>query len=248
MKFLKSIVTIGIIVYLIALGYLYFFQRKILYLNTHKTVANNGFYLDNKVWVEVRNKNRGKAIIYFGGNAEDGWVNIDKLKSEFNDYAIFFLHYPGFGASKGTPSQDAIFNASLMLYDKIKNEFKDISVIGRSLGTGVAIYLSSKRDVKDLILITPYDSIAHIAKYRYPIFPIDLLIKDRFDSFKYAKDIKVKPTIILSETDKIVPHFSTKELIKNFKENPNVITIKGVNHINIVDSNELYIIEKDVLK
>jgi len=235
----NTAVAISILLYLIAIGYLYLFQRSILFVNRFKVKPKSGFYIDN-TWIETRDLNRSNAIIYFGGNAQNNWVDIDLLKKEFPNSAILFMHYRGYGASKDKPSQDAIFSDSLKLYYKIKDRYKTITTIGRSLGSGVAIYLASKRGVDNLIAITPYDSIANIAKLRYPIFPIDLLIKDRFDSFKYAQKVNVKPLIILAEDDNIVPHSSSKNLIKYFKTEPKVVTIDNTNHLDIINNQRMY--------
>jgi hypothetical protein len=49
------------------------------------------------------------ALIYFGGNAEDVSLDIPDLVDAFPGRSIFGLHYPGYGGSSGSPSQQAIF-------------------------------------------------------------------------------------------------------------------------------------------
>ncbi len=240
MKVVKTILLSILILYILALSYLYIFQRDLLFVRDHSVKRNQGFYLNKTTWIETREHNSSNALLYFGGNSEDNWIDINRLKEDFKNRDIFFMHYRGYNSSKGEPSESAIFSDALKLFDKVSKRYKNILVVGRSLGTGVAIYLASKREVNQLLLITPYDSIANIAKLRYPIFPIDLIMKDRFDSFIYAKDINLKPIIILSEKDTIVPHSSTKKLIKEFKYKPTIITIKDTNHTNIIYSKELF--------
>ena len=63
-------------------------------------------------------------------------------------------------------NEHAAFEDALALYDHVKKHHSNIVVIGRSLGTGVATYLASKRPLASLGLVNPYDSITHIASDR----------------------------------------------------------------------------------
>jgi hypothetical protein len=53
-----------------------------------------------------------------------------------------------------------------------------------SLGTGVATALAVTREVENVILVTPYDSIVSVAAERYPWAPVRWLIKDDYNSVK----------------------------------------------------------------
>lgn len=68
----------------------------------------------------------------------------------------------------GKASEKALFSDAIEKYDTLIQDYhidpKNIIVMGRSLGTGVATYLSSQRSVKKVILVTPYDSIESLAK------------------------------------------------------------------------------------
>src|SRR5262249_59170734 len=43
--------------------------------------------------------------------------------------------------------------------------------MGRSLGSGVAIYLATQRRLAGLVLVTPFDSITAVAQRHYPSYP-----------------------------------------------------------------------------
>ena len=87
-------------------------------------------------------------------------------------------------------------------------------MIGRSLGSGVASYLAANREVSKLVLITPYDSISNVAQSHYPVFPAKWLMKDKFESIKYAPSINSKVLILYVENDQVVPMIHTKNLLK----------------------------------
>src|ERR1700741_5261175 len=73
------------------------------------------------------------ALIYFGGNAEDVSQDIPDLADAFPDRAIYALHYPGYGGSSGSPSQKAIFAASLALFDRVHAEHQTWLLSGGAL-------------------------------------------------------------------------------------------------------------------
>ena len=47
---------------------------------------------------------------------------------------------------------------ALLLFDKVHARHPDVSVMGRGLGSGVAVRVASARAVERLILVTPYEA------------------------------------------------------------------------------------------
>lgn len=154
-------------------------------------------------------------IIYFGGNADNAKKFL-QFASENKNYDILTINYRGYGSSGGVSSQDAIFADALKIYDHFAKD-KDVVAIGRSLGSGVATYLASQREVKGLILITPYDSIYAMAKDKYPYLPIRLLLKHQFDSTAYIGNTSAQIGVIEVENDLVVPNKYTHNLIQYIK-------------------------------
>ena len=191
----------------------------------------DGVYLDNS---------SKKLIIYFGGNADDATDFIEVVK-DIKGFDIVAFNYRGNGLSEGTPSQKALYEDALVIYDKFAKD-KDIYVIGRSLGSGVATYLASKREVKKLFLITPYDSIENVAKEKYPIFPISLLLKYKFNSKNLIEKVKSPIVIFMIKGDKVVSNRSTKNLIKHIRSNYALKILEHTTHADIL-SNENFIKE-----
>jgi hypothetical protein len=84
-------------------------------------------------------------------------------------------------------------------------EPKRIFAFGRSLGSGVAVALAAQRPVARLILATPYDSLAAVAKRPYWYLPVDLLLKHRFDSTALAPALKQPLLCLIAERDEVIP-------------------------------------------
>ena len=157
------------------------------------------------------------ALIYFGGNAEDVSYSLPGLASAFPDHALYLLHYRGYGGSTGAPSEAALIADALALFDRVYAEHKNIMVVGRSLGSGVAVQLASQRPVARLVLVTPYDSIAEIAARQFPYFPVRWLLQDKFESSKLAPQITVPTLIIAAEHDEVISRASTDALFNSFR-------------------------------
>jgi len=241
-----------LLIYLLFLGYLYLFQRTILFHPTHERQSEKGFYLefpDGKIWIEVRNPGRENALIYFPGNSEHWWEDPDDLGRLLPDHTIYFPHYPGYGASEGIPSQDAFYSMADALYDRITPEHRAVDLVGRSLGSGIALRLAAYRPIRRLVLITPYDSIASLGAERYPFFPIHGIVKDPFESTRYASEVTAPTLIILAEDDRVIPHIHSRNLIRFFqKTEPKVIILPGTDHGNIIDSPEYPKLLRDFLE
>jgi uncharacterized protein len=83
-------------------------------------------------------------------------------------------------------------------------------VIGRSLGSGVAIRVASERRVERLLLVTPYDSLLKIAAGRFRYFPLTWLMLDKFESWRYAPKVTAPTQLIAAQYDEVIPLSSTE--------------------------------------
>src|SRR5262249_22796712 len=131
-------------------------------------------------------------VIYFGGNAEEvSWLLQESPR--LAPWALLLVNYRGYGLSDGRPSESALYNDAVALYDWVTarpdTDARRIVFVGRSLGTGVATYLASQRTVSGVVLVSPYDNLVEVARGVYPYLPVDGLMRYRFDSAARAKRI-----------------------------------------------------------
>lgn len=80
---------------------------------------------------------------------------------------------------------------------------QNIIIMGRSLGSGPAIYISSRYEIGFLVQISPFISIREVVKDTYG-YQTSLLIKDSFDNVARIKRVNGKVLIIHGADDKIV--------------------------------------------
>jgi pimeloyl-ACP methyl ester carboxylesterase len=176
------------------------------------------------------------AVLYFGGNGEDVTQSLPRLASAFPHAAIYALHYRGYGGSTGTPSEKHLVADGLLLFNAIYQEHRDITVIGRSLGSGVAIQVASLRPAARLVLVTPYNSIAELAAQQFKYLPIKWLLRDKYESWQFAPRIGVPTTIIAAERDRVIPMDSTLRLLSHFR--PGIATISVIRNAGHNDISE----------
>ena len=222
MKTFFSIILLLVVIYLLLAGAMFLFQRSLLYYpvphqegipREEVNFKNDGLNLHG--W--VLNKGKSKALVYFGGNSEAIQNNIVEFESMFKNYTVYLVHYRGYGKSEGSPTEAGLFSDALSTYDTLDPQYQAISIMGRSLGSGVAVYLASRRKTEKLILLTPYDSIAEVAQVHYPFIPARYVTRDRFESFRYAPDIVAPVLMVTAELDRVVPRERALKLRGFFK-------------------------------
>ena len=244
MKLALSIISVLAVIYLIALTLLYFFQRSLLFPAVgeatgidRETIVIKHNEVELHGW--VLNQGKSKAIIYFGGNAEQISNNIAMFEEVFEGHTVYLIDYRGYGRSNGEPTEQNLFADALHVYDQITPLYQSISAIGRSLGSGLGIYLAANRGLEKLVLLTPYDSIAEVAQSHYPMFPTRYLVRDKFESINRAADITVPVLIMAAEHDPVVPNIHTEKLLKRLtNSNVQFQMVKNVAHNNIEESTE----------
>jgi uncharacterized protein len=237
---------IAALIYIGICGFMFATQRSMIYYPQPRA-NQSGIALmtiettEGPVLASTRPVAGADALIYFGGNAEDVSLDMPDLAKTFPNFAIYLLHYPGYGGSLGKPTEKTLFAAGLALFDQVHEQHQNIVVIGRSLGTGVAVYVASQRPVARLVLVTPFDSLGDVAAKQDPYLPSRLLLLDKFDSGKYAPQINAPTRILEAENDEIVPRESTELLLSRLKKGiATMVVVPHAGHNTISDSPEYW--------
>ncbi len=184
-----------------------------------------------------------KLIIYFGGNAEEV-SHIIPLAAMFEGWAMLLINYPGYGKSEGKPGQDSFYNAALAIYDfaverdDIDND--NIVLMGRSIGSGSAVFLAHERKVNSLVLISPFESIRAVAKSKLPFLPVNLILRHKFSSKEYAANVNVPLLAFYGTADNIIPPIHSKKLVEYWKGEKKLIELSSFGHNDIFGSDQLW--------
>jgi len=171
------------------------------------------------------------ALIYFGGNAEDVGAGMADFDAAFPDRAIYLVNYRGYGGSTGRPSEAALTGDAEAVYDFVSAHHGPIAVIGRSLGSGVAVALATRRPVERLMLVTPFDSIAGVAADHFPWLPVRWLLRDRYDSRQRIGRTRAPTLAVVAEHDEVVFRARSDALIAAIPSSlRHTVLIRGATH------------------
>jgi len=180
--------------------------------------------------------------IYFGGNAEEVSY-ITGLTSRIPGWSLLAVNYRGYGGNAGEPSERTLFADALSVYDWAANRADvaptRIAAIGRSLGSGVAVYLAAERKLARIILVSPFDSLRAVAQHHYPYLPVSLLLRHPFDSIGYAARISTPMLVIAAQRDTIVPSAHSRALFAQWRGPKTWREFSGADH-NDLDADPEY--------
>lgn len=207
---LAAVVVVG---YLGVLGYIYFDQRALQYdatgaitpLNQTKLLTAQEVAIptgDGQVvngWYQAPDPGE-PSILYYKGNSGSFTEEHARYEAWTADgYGFLAFDYRGFPDSTGTISQDHILTDALAAYDWLKGQHTPIVIWGRSLGSGPATYVASRRPADALLLETPFLSAVDVAFDRYPYLPVHWLMFDQFPVKEWITQVRA-PVLVAHGT------------------------------------------------
>lgn len=186
-------------------------------------------------------------FIYFAGRGEDVRATAQMLHWLPEGFGFAALNYRGVADSQGRPSEIASVEDAAQFANHLRRAFPHarLHVVGRSLGTGVAIQLVARQEFASLQLVTPYDSMLQVAKRRFPLVPLSLLLRHQFNSLEHSREVAAKTQVLLAERDDVVLPERSARLIEAWPTPISVQTVPGSDHHSIMglEATWLYLID-----
>lgn len=222
---LSSLAIAAVALYLGLCALLFVFQRQMLFLpsgtrvdarSTDFELVNEGLHL--RGW--RLNPGQARAMLYFGGNAEDIGFSRERFARWFPEHTNYLVAYRGYGASEGEPGEAALKADARAVYDAIAPAHDSVDVLARSVGNGVALHLEARRELGRLALITPFDSLVAVASHHYPLFPVDWLLRERFEALADAAQVDLPTLLLIARQDEIIPPVHAEILARAFPQMP----------------------------
>ena len=225
------LVSLVVLVYLLVTLGLYIFQRNLLYhpaennysgdkltVNIEKVKITTDDNINLLAWYHKKDIKNYKTILYLHGNAGALENRIHKI-NHFNDMNINFLllAWRGFNGNAGKPTEQGLYQDARSAVKWLINQGvteENIIIYGESLGTGVATEIAQNQNFAGIILESPFTSMVAAGKSKYPIFPIKLLLKDKYENDKKIKNIMSPILVMHGEVDKIVPFWMGEKIFQ----------------------------------
>lgn len=190
-------------------------------------------------------------VIYFGGNADQVSWMLD-YSNALAGWDLALCNYRSYGLSTGTPNQQALLADALTIYDYFSHQANidpaRIVIMGRSLGSGVATYLASQRPVRGVILITPFDSVTHVAQRYYPFLPVRWLVGDLYDSAALAPKINLPLRMLLASDDEVIPAPHSQRLFELWAGPKDRVVVPQTGHGTVQQRQEHWLAIQDSLQ
>ena len=182
-------------------------------------------------WISARLP-RSPVAVYFHGNAEAAVQNLP-LAAALADGGVdvVLAEYRGYGGQPGRPDEAGLYadGAALLTALAAEGVARDrLVLVGRSLGTGVAVELALRNPPALLVLVSPYTSLPDLGRSLVgPLAP--LVVPDRFDNLAKIARLSCPVVILHGTRDEVVP-FRMGEALARAGKNVRFLPLEGRTH------------------
>jgi fermentation-respiration switch protein FrsA (DUF1100 family) len=241
------IVTLAAVV--VVLAFFWLVQRQMIYFPTRDVMApaqaglpqaervtfrtDDGIVLHG--WFVPASSSAGTTVIVFNGNAGNRSYRADLAAGLARaGLAVLLFDYRGYGENDGSPSEKGLLldaRAARGYVDGRPDVNRDrIVYFGESLGSGVAVSLAAERPPLALVLRSPFTSMVDTARFHYPLLPVRLLLRDRYESIRLIDRIGCPLVVIAAAHDSIVPTALSRRLYEVAREPKRLVIVEGADH------------------
>ncbi len=249
MEALRNIVIFVLFFYVVLCILLFAFQRRFIYYPSGNIEPFANYALDDFAEVKLKTEDgveifawykkpgskTAPVILMFHGNAGNLSHRIDKLRvfADYKDYGIMAIDYRGYGRSGGSPSEQGLYQDARASLDYLKSKGisrDDTILYGESLGTGVAVKMAEERGARMLILEAPFMSAIRAGQDSFPLFPVNMLLLDRYNSIDIISKFKMPVLIFYGDQDKVINPRHSQILYEHVKSRKKVMNYEGKGH------------------
>jgi pimeloyl-ACP methyl ester carboxylesterase len=232
-RLIKLFFLLGLVAYLFLCSYMGFAQRSFLYFPRTFTSAQVDQMAQSaglERWTNASGVNIGfkrlsseqpsvgsVMLMYGNGSTATGSAHYADDIQKAAALDVYILEYPGYEDRPGPPSEKALFAAAVEGLQLLPTN-QPVYLVGESLGSGVAAYLAGTftNRIIGIVLISPFTSVTDVAKYHYPILPVSLILRDKFQSDRHLQNYHGKVGITVDGQDKTVPEKFGRRLYNDY--------------------------------
>lgn len=156
-----------------------------------------------------------RGVLYFNGRREHP-TSIFRCLHEMPGTQVLCFRYRALGLHWRKPDEAQLLADALAVLDWMGTHSglapQQITVAGRSLGSGIAVPVSAARPVRQLALISPFEQSLSAIRVRLP-FVRGWMLKDRFHNTAHMPRIACPLLLIVGERDTTVPPALSRQLL-----------------------------------
>jgi hypothetical protein len=189
------------------------------------------------------------VVLYHGnaGSACDRALYAQLFAEAGYDYVI--VEYAGYGNDPRIPTHALIKQDVRNVVDWIEqNDITNITLVGESIGGGVAAYHTSLAPPAKLLLVTPFTDLAAVASGRFWFYPTSLLVKNAYDNVANLADYPGPTHIIHGQDDQLIPYALGRELYESLSGDKTFVTIENAGHNNLFASPKTFAAIEEFLR
>ena len=185
--------------------------------------SSDGTLLEGVIYEPL---NAESTMLFFSGKEHDVVGIINKLSQNYPTIRIISFNYRSYGRSQGRLTEQNILNDGIEIADIVKKNYGEFFLVGYSLGSVIASFIASKRQVNSLILLGAFNSLASLIKERF--FNISYLLRYKLFTGVYLEKTNTKTYIFVSKNDEVVPIKNARELKNRVK---NLVSYEELEHL-----------------
>ena len=184
-------------------------------------------------WV-VNGQSSGPLLFYFPGNAEEVSELVDLFAGL--DAVTVLMNYRGYGESGGKPTTVDLIDDAAAVVANLRDRFgenRPVILFGRSLGSGIAALTARVGRIDGVILMSPYRSLEHVARRRYPFAPVGWMLRQNIDSTQALDALPQRVLVLYSGRDGVVPTAESRAFLGLLKSTPEVVEFRGPHNVEL---------------
>ena len=174
-----------------------------------------------------------RVLIYFGGRNEHvAWVCA--MPSYLGAWTVYAFNYRGFGQSGGRASESSAKADALKIYEEVRRleagPDTEIAIVGRSLGTAIASAVAARKEVRHLVLLSPFESLEQLLRKRPLLNAMRWTLRQKFDCTEDARRVRARTAVLLAARDTRIPHPSSRALAARLQAPATLCIVPGTTH------------------
>ncbi len=180
------------------------------------------------------------TLLWFHGNSGNISHRLDNILmlNQRLGVGILIIDYRGYGLSEGKPSERGLYMDAEAALDYLVTDLgldpeREIALLGRSLGAGVAVEMATRHRVRGVILESGFTSIREMADSSDSFLPIPIvlmLFEARYDSISKIGRVESPVMILHGDRDDTVPYRMAEKLYGAANDPKTLYPIRGASH------------------